>query len=149
MNKENRVDAILDVIANNLPKWRAWFPDDDSIVDVPRGDLLAVADEVVRLRRRDELRRMEIKDTDAALADVQRRCDRLAERERELVAVVLQVANRLADAAEVLGRVAERKAANLLVPSSRYRKPRTLHGMRVERLATAARWRECCRRMTA
>lgn len=39
-----RASKLIETIDRSLTKWRAWFPSEESIVDVPRADLLAVAE---------------------------------------------------------------------------------------------------------
>jgi len=45
------VDELIAHVEKSLPKWRAWFPSDDSHVEITRGELLELIDEIKRLRR--------------------------------------------------------------------------------------------------
>lgn len=38
----SRVIRTLAVVETSLPKWKAWFPNPDSEVTIPRNDLLAL-----------------------------------------------------------------------------------------------------------
>jgi hypothetical protein len=37
-----RATKIIELVNRNLAKWRSWFPNEESEVDVPRADLLAL-----------------------------------------------------------------------------------------------------------
>ncbi len=39
-----RAEAMLGVIARNLPRWTTWYPNDESEVEIARADLLALAE---------------------------------------------------------------------------------------------------------
>lgn len=73
--------------------------------------IVAQQQEIDRLNQRDALRRLELADTDATLAESEER-GRDAERaQREMV---LKVSERLRLASEVLGNLAERRSAVVL-----------------------------------
>jgi hypothetical protein len=42
MNTLERAKNLVKTIDTNLDRWRAWFPNEESAVDVPRADLLAL-----------------------------------------------------------------------------------------------------------
>lgn len=41
-DQRRRAVRLVLVVDANLPKWRAWFPDEESSVEVPRANLLAL-----------------------------------------------------------------------------------------------------------
>lgn len=40
--EQELAEELIEVIDRSLPKWRTWFPDDSSMVEVPRNELLAM-----------------------------------------------------------------------------------------------------------
>ncbi|MCC7422084.1 MAG: hypothetical protein IT428_17535 [Planctomycetaceae bacterium] len=42
--RAKKVQDLLDTVDRNLKRWRAWFPSEDSSVEVARSDLLILCD---------------------------------------------------------------------------------------------------------
>lgn len=84
--QRERAAQLLKTIEANLPRWRLHFPNEESEVEIPRVDLLALAAQVKQLEAERDNAQVECAAAEAQVRDQDAAIESLAKRVAQLLA---------------------------------------------------------------